>query len=151
MRSDVKGIDDIEVSFLEVLAIASGDGQAVHQRCRCDETVLDRHRPTEAAESCEQLGPTKAGGRVPGETIHSPGATLKPLLQSGPPTPFCHQQNAEPQLAENNGIDHELALVSTKPLECTGVRPRFGGLAEDVGVNQVPHKSSVDPDSIGTK
>ena len=55
------------------------------------------------------------------------------------------------KLSQNDRIDCELCLVGLKPLNDRLIRLRPGGLAEDVGVDEVDHKLSVDSDSIGRK
>jgi hypothetical protein len=41
--------------------------------------------------------------------------------------------------------------MSAKPVEDARIRNWFGGLAEDVSVDEVLHSVSVDSDSMGTK
>jgi len=59
--------------------------------------------------------------------------------------------NAEPDLAQNDGINHQFTLVASQPLDCLRIWGRLGGLAEDIGVDQIGHSVSVDSDSMGTK
>ena len=59
--------------------------------------------------------------------------------------------NAEPDLAQNDGINHQFTLVAPQPLECPGIGGGLGRLAEDIGVDQIGHSVSVDSDSMGTK
>src|SRR2546425_12603363 len=59
--------------------------------------------------------------------------------------------NAKANLAQNNGIDRQLRLVLLKPLYHLCDRSRLGGLAENIGINKVSHRASVDSESTGTK
>jgi hypothetical protein len=64
---------------------------------------------------------------------------------------FRQQQNAEPHFPEDDGIDGEIALVPSEPLDHSGVGRGPGGLAQGVGVDQEFHKVLVDSDSTGAK
>src|SRR6266705_1026974 len=57
----------------------------------------------------------------------------------------------KPNLAQNDGIDRNLALVLPQPVNHPGLRVGPGGLAKHVRIDQVGHKVSVDSDSMGTK
>ena len=78
-------------------------------------------------------------------------ARVEPPLESGAPFPFAQQQNAESQLAEGYGIDGLFTLVAPEPFDHLGNGRRLGRLAQHVGVDQIPHSSSVDADSTGNE
>src|SRR5208282_2905741 len=78
-------------------------------------------------------------------------ARIEPVLEPGAFLPRRQKENSEPQFAENDGVDRDLALVLSQPFDGLGVGRRPRRLAENVGVDKVSHSVSVDPDSIGTK
>ena len=104
----VEGIDDLDASLLEVCAIACRDGQAVHQSRCGDQTVLDRHGAARCTKVGQKLGPSEAGLRFPWQAAESLHAGVEPLLQTCAALPTRKQQNAKPDLADDEGIDHEL-------------------------------------------
>ena len=59
--------------------------------------------------------------------------------------------DAEANLAQNDGVNRQFALVAAQPLDCFGMGLWLGGLTEDIGIDQIGHSVSVDSDSIGTK
>ena len=59
--------------------------------------------------------------------------------------------NAESNLAEDDWIYGEFQFVPAKPINHAGARLRFGGFAQDIGIDEKCHNVSVDSDSIGTK
>ena len=59
--------------------------------------------------------------------------------------------NAKAKLTQNYGVDRYRTLVVPQPFDCIGIGDRLGGLAEDIGIDQIDHSVSVDSDSIGTK
>src|SRR5262249_3471776 len=75
----------------------------------------------------------------------------EPLLQTGPAPALWQQMNAKPHLAEHNRIDNELDLVRSEPPDDHRIGHDSRRLAEDVRVDQVLHRVSVDSDGIGTK
>src|SRR6185503_21149106 len=65
--------------------------------------------------------------------------------------PPRQEQNAEPHLADDDGIDGDVLLMASKPRDDTRIGDWFRWLAEDVGIDQVPHSVSVESESTGTK
>ena len=61
------------------------------------------------------------------------------------------EQDAEANLAEDDRIDGDRALVAVQPLDNPRVRIGLGRLGEDVGIDEVHHSVSVDSESIATK
>ena len=61
-------VNDLDAGFLEIARIPRGNGQAINERSRGDQTVLERHRVSGSAESCQQLRPADAGSGLDGET-----------------------------------------------------------------------------------
>ena len=59
--------------------------------------------------------------------------------------------NAEANLTQNDGVYRNCTLVVPQPLDCIGIGRKLGGLAKNVGVDQIGHNVSVDSDSMGTK
>src|SRR5205823_1932881 len=57
----------------------------------------------------------------------------------------------ESQLAEDDGIDGDVLLVSAKPRHYARIGRWFRRLAQNVGVDQILHSVSVDSESMGTK
>src|SRR5437762_14206809 len=48
-------VNDLDAGFFEIARIPRGNGQAMNERSRGDQTVLEPHRVTGSAESCQQL------------------------------------------------------------------------------------------------
>ena len=116
-----------------------------------DETVLDQHRPPARAQARKQLRPSQAGFGLPWQTAKAAHARIEPVLEPGAFLPPTQKENSEPQFAENDGVDRDLALVLSQPFDRLGVGRRPRRLAENVDVAEVSHSVSVDSDSIGTK
>src|SRR5436309_5193052 len=120
--------------------------------CRCrDETVLDRHRPAPHAEVGEELCPSQSCGRFPRKAVNAPNAIIEPSFKAGAAFSARQQEGTELDLTEDDRIDGDLALVASQPLDDAGMRSGLGGLAQNVRVNEVGHRVSVDSDSIETK
>src|SRR5437899_11134843 len=73
-------VNDLDAGFLEIARIPRGNGQAINERSRGDQTVLERHRVSGSAESCQQLRPADAGSGLDGETDEVHNARVKPTL-----------------------------------------------------------------------
>src|SRR5690349_4964173 len=83
--------------------------------------------------------------------MNPPNPRSEPLLQCSAPSSPPQQENAELQLAENDGIDRKLPFIVREPLHDTPIGHGLGRLTENVGVDQISHSLSVDSDSMGTK
>src|SRR5437762_6510769 len=85
-------VNDLDTGFFEIARIPRGNGQAMNERSRGDQTVLERHRVTGSAESCQQLRPADAASGLAGETdaVHNAPVqpTLEPLASSTPRPPI---------------------------------------------------------------
>jgi hypothetical protein len=75
----------------------------------------------------------------------------KPSLQLLSPRTRRHKMNAEAYLAQNNRIHDDLSFMRAKPINHPPHGLRFGGFAQDVGIDEVFQSVSVDSDWIGTK
>ena len=85
------------------------------------------------------------------QTNDAAHALLEPVLQPLPALSGWQQMDAKADLAEDDGVNDQFALVALQPFHHAARRFRLGRLAEDVGVDQEIHKLSVDSDSIATK
>ena len=146
-----EGVHHRAAGCAEVRDVACGDAQAMPERRGRDQAVLDRHRATGLAQPCEQLRPAQAGLRVPVDAQQPAHARVEPSLEPAAPPAAREQQDAEPDLAEDDRIDDESCLVPPEPVHDGRPRAWPRGLAQHVGVDQVPHSESVDSDTMGTK
>jgi len=64
-------------------------------------------------------------------------ACLEPPLKRGALLPPAEQENAEAQLAEDDRVDRDIALVASEPTDHLRIGRRPGPLAEDAGVDQI--------------
>ena len=153
MRKSFAGewIDKLHASFPEIRVVARGDGQIVNESCRCDQAVLDRHRPARRSKRRKQFCPSQAGLCFPSQAVKALNTCLEPSFQPGSALSFRQQQNAESNLAENDRVDDDIALVTPEPPDNGLVGRRPGWLAQDVGVDEERHRVSVDSDSMETK
>lgn len=144
-------VHDIESRALEVAHVAGRHGEAMHESSRRDQAVFDRHGASGRAKAGEQLGPTEARLRFPGQAVQAPHPLIEPALESRPPPSAGKHEHAESDLAEDHRIDDDRILVTPQPVDGgrRGIRP--GRLAKDVGVDEVLQRESVDSDLIGRK
>jgi hypothetical protein len=97
------------------------------ERRRSDQAVLDGYGQARSAKVGEKLCPGEAGGCVP-RKANDPGHTpVEPAFQSPPAFPSRQQVNAEADLAQNDRVNRDLALVSPQPLNRFGIGRRLGG------------------------
>ncbi len=73
------------------------------------------------------------------------------MLQRGALLAFGENENAEAEFAKDDGVHGDVWSMLAEPVEDGRVGARFGGLAEDVGVDEEFHRVSVDSDSMGVK
>ena len=59
--------------------------------------------------------------------------------------------DAETNLAQDDRVHSELALVCPQPVNDRGRGLGLGGFAQDIGIYEISHMSSVDSEEIGTK
>ena len=104
-------IDDLQPGFFEIVAVACRDHQIMDKGSSRDQAVFDRHRPARGTKSCEQFRPTKPGFCFPRETEESLNAGVEPPLELCPPFSWGQKKNAEPDLAEDDGIDGNFSFV----------------------------------------
>src|SRR5437016_7071068 len=149
--SNNEGIDDGNTGLREINAVSRSDRQTVDDGGRCDETILDGHRFSGSARLRQQFRPLQPRVRIPGKTMETPGPCIKPTLQRRPLLSFGKNKNAETQFTENDGIDGDVSLVRAKPMHNQRIRSWFRRLAQNVRVNQILHRVSVDSESMGTK
>ncbi len=134
-------VNDLDAGFLEIARIPRGNGQAINERSRGDQTVLERHRVSGSAESCQQLRPADAGSGLDGETDEVHNALVKPTLEPLTSSARRHPVNAEADFANDDRINCDLNLIATQPFQDLCHRGWLGGLAEDVRVDEVGHPS----------
>jgi hypothetical protein len=116
-----------------------------------DHAVFDRHGFASGAKASEEFRPLEARSTVPRQALETARSGVEPTLQLAPPLSFGKDQDSKPKLSEDDGIDRDVGSMSAKPVEDARIRNWFGGLAEDVSVDEVLHSVSVDSDSMGTK
>lgn len=144
-------INDLDTGLCKVGSVVRGDDETVGESSSCNEAVLDGHCTAGSTELREQLRPSKASLCLEWHTGESSHSFVEPLLQPCPAPAPGQQENSEPDLAEDDGIDGDLALVMPKPCDDARAGSGLGRLAEHLRVNEVFHRSSVDSDSTGTK
>ena len=149
--SSKERINDLHTRLREIDSVSRSDRQTVDNRCRCDKAILDRHSSPVFAKTCQQFRPFHAGVRIPRKAVEAPDACIEPTFQRRSPLSLGKDKNAEAQFPENHGIDGDVRFVGAKPLHDPRVRCWFRRLAQNVGVNQIFHRVSVDSESMGTK
>lgn len=97
------------------------------ERSGGDEAVCDGHRAPGGAKTCRQLRPPRARLRLARQA-----ASVEPPLKAGAPPSVAQQQNAEAQLAEDDGVDRDFTFVVPQPFDHFGIGRVLGWLAEDV-------------------
>jgi len=106
-----KRIDDAHAGLREISAVPGGDRQAVDDRRRSNEAILDRHSPSRCAKTRKQFRPLEARVCVPRQTVKTPDPGVEPALQGSPLLPLGKNENPEPQFADNHGIDGDVGKV----------------------------------------
>lgn len=69
-----------------------------------------------------QWGSSVAALRLPGQTLEAWDTLIKPPFEPGSAPPLGQKENAEANLAEENGIDGDFPLVPAEPLDDASVR-----------------------------
>lgn len=144
-------IDDAHAGVREIRTVSRGDCQTMDDCRRCDEATLNRHRFPAGAKTRQQVRPFQARVRVPGQTLDTPHARVKPAFQRDQLPSLGKDENSESQFAQNHGIDHDVPLTCSKPLHNSRIGRRFRRFTQNTGVDQVFHSASVDSESMGTK
>src|SRR5262245_3106493 len=148
---DDERIDDLHAGLFEIRPVTCRDDQAVHESACGDEAVLDRHRASGCPERGQQFRPARAEDGFTRQAVQAPDALIEPTLEPRTALSFRQQQNAEPDLTEDERIDRDLGFVPSEPSYHVEVRRDLGRLAQDVCIDEEFHSASVDSDSIGTK
>jgi hypothetical protein len=130
-------IDDNHTCGIEVASVEGHNRQIVCQRGRSNEAVLNWHRAPFRAKCREQLGPTQTCRGLPRDAMQPLYSVLEPALQPAPTTTSREQQDAEPDLPQDDRVDGQLGLIAPKPLDNALVWGGLGRLREDVRVNQI--------------
>src|ERR1043166_1916155 len=123
----------------------------MEERRRRNQAVLDGHRLAGSAEVGKKPGPPQSGRCIPRQAGNSSNSLFEPAFEPPPAPALCQEVNAEADFSQDDRIYLQLALVGPQPLDDFGARSGLGRLAEDIRVNQVGHRVSVDSDSIGVK
>ena len=89
--------------------------------------------------------------RVPWNTSDPCDPRIKPGFEPASALSCRQEMNAESDLAQNDGVNHQVTLVAPQPFDGLGIGRGLGGYAEDMGDDQIGHSVSVDSDSMGTK
>src|SRR5579883_2413315 len=146
-----KWIDDAHAGVDEISAVARGDRQTVGKRRSRDETVLHRHGLAGSSEICDQFRPRQASILVPRQTVELSDSGVEPAFQRCPLSALGQDENPESQFSQDHRVDSDLRLMNAKPLDYSQVGGWFRRLTEDVGINQIPHRASVDSESMAAK
>ena len=136
--SDCKRVEEADAGLLEAGVVARDNDQVVGLRAP-------------RREDLRAILPTASPFQLPMPSNEAAERPRRRPLETGAPFALAQQQNAESQLAEDYGIDGLFTLVAPEPFDHLGNGRRLGRLAQHVGVDQIPHSSSVDADSTGTK
>ena len=143
-------VEHLYARLLEVTRVSRNDDEAVNECSRRDQTILDRQGSAGPAQLGKEFCPAKARPRVPWNANDSCNTRIKPGFESATALSRGEKMNAEPNLAQNDGINHQFTLVAPQPVDCRGIGGRISGFAKDIGVDEVGHSVSVDSDSMGT-
>jgi hypothetical protein len=92
--------------------------------------VLHRHGLACPGEARKQFCPSQTGLGVPGQTVKAANTRLEPMFQGCPLPALGKDQDPESQFAENNRVNREIRLVSSKPSDHARIRRRLGGFAQ---------------------
>jgi hypothetical protein len=109
---------------------------------------LDRHRLSGCAKTRRLCGPFQARVRIPGQTVQTPDSRVEPVFQGRLPPPLGKHENPESELAGNDAVDGGVWLMCAKPGFDARIADWFRRLAQNVGIDSVLHRASVDSDSI---
>jgi len=134
-----KRIDDLDSSGLEIAPVSGHHRQPMNESRRCDQAVFDRHGPAHGAEVGQKPRPTQPRGRYPRKAVNALDTLLKPTLQTRAAFPSWQEKNTETDLAEDDGVDGDLPLMTRQPFQDPGIGLGPGSLAQNVGVNQERH------------
>ena len=88
----------------------------------------------------EKYGPDISCRGVEVHDMNAFEASGKPLFKAVSAFTRRQLQNPILQFAENNWIDDDFRLVVEQPFDGGRNRPRLGGLAQDVGIDEVLHE-----------
>lgn len=116
----------------------------MRERRRGNEAAFDRHGMTFLLQPREKPGPSGSGCSIEVQHAKPLDGEREPLLQTGAPPAGGQKQDAVFELAKNDGIHREIALVLSKPSHDTGVRHGLGRLTQNIGVRQILHSESGD-------
>jgi len=83
--------------------------------------------------------------------MKTPDPSIEPAFECHTLISLREDKNAETQFPENQGIDRECQVHGCEAIPQPWMRRRFRWLTQNVGVNQIFHRVSVDSESIGTK
>src|SRR5436305_4214135 len=108
-----KRIDDLDSRGLEIAPVPGHHREFVNESRRRDQTIFDRHRSTLGAEIGQQPSPAQPCGRFPRNAMNTLDAFLKPALQTGATLPYRQEKNTKTDLAEDDGIDGDLPLMTS--------------------------------------
>src|SRR5262249_25070744 len=78
---------------------------------------------------------------VPRQTLDSTHNRIEPFFELDALATLGKCKDSEPEFAERDRINDEVAFVRCQPGNNFGIRPRLSGLTYDIGVNEVGHPS----------
>ena len=120
-----EGIEHSDTGAFEVRAIASHDDEAVPEGGRRNEAVLDGHGSTRLLQSRQQLRPFQPRVGLPWKAMETLSSGVEPTFERHPLLSLRQEEDAESQLAEDDRIDGNVALVHSQPRHDTRFRGRL--------------------------
>lgn len=146
-----EGINHPDSGFLEIKNVPSCDNQALNECCRRDQAVLNGHCPARGAQVRKESRPAETRRCIPWQAYDFRDAFVEPVFEPPSPASGWQEVDTETQFSKDDRINGKLALMASQPFNNFRVGPGLGRLAEDVRVDEVGHRVSVDSDARAVK
>ena len=141
--SDCKRVEEADAGLLEAGVVARDNDQVVDEGRGGDQAVFDRHCAPRGAKTCEQFCPPQARFSFPCQAmkpLNARGDGRSRLVRLFPLRNSKMPNLNSPRIMDRRPIHARRAGAIRPPWK----RRRLGRLAQHVGVDQIPHSSSVD-------
>lgn len=146
---ELKRVFDRHPRRAEICNVSRRHSQLVSEGRGGDETVFDWHGPALPFQPRQQICPSVGGDGIEIEDVKARNARAEPLFQAGAPAAGREDEDAVLEFAKDDRADGEITLVAAKPCQRGGVWRRLRRLAQDVGINEIFQRESVDSEGMG--
>src|SRR5712691_6640001 len=141
LSDSTEWIDDPDARLLEIPDVSCGEGQAVLQGGGGYHPIEQRHHLPTPFQSDHQLRPAPAHCGIPRQTLDRLHHRLEPALKPRALATRGKREHSQEELAENDRVDYELALVPRQPLDDFGVGTGLRRLAQNIRIDEEGHQS----------